>query len=128
MNTAFVRVVPILCVCAFARFCYAGDFQTVIMLPSSNPTLTISVPGDHFVVIRNFTQEGGTTRGTVQANLLISGLTANILTAAIIDPANVNPGSLEVINDVYVGGPATVTVTCPSDATSCAVTYRRRSE
>ena len=51
--------------------------------------------------------------------------TANVLTAAILDPSNTS--SLEVINDVVIAGPADVTVTC-GDGTDCFIAYRKGSE
>jgi hypothetical protein len=111
--------------CAFATFVMAGDFKSVIL--QANAVLpTITVPADHFLKIRNFTQEGpATSRGVVTVTTTSNGLTANVLTAAIIDP-EATPGSLEVINSVVIEGPASVTVTCGD--TTCFVSYKEDSD
>jgi hypothetical protein len=103
----------------------AGDFKSVIL--QANAVLpTITVPADHFLKIRNFTQEGpATSRGVVTVTTTSNGLTANVLTAAIIDP-EATPGSLEVINSVVIEGPASVTVTCGD--TTCFVSYKKDSD
>ena len=123
MKTFLARVLPILFLCVSASAVTAGDFESAILSPSSL-TLQINVPADRFLIIRNFTQEGGSTRGFVTVNTT-SGK-ANVLTAAIVDPTNTTP--LEVINNVVVAGPAGVTVTCPSDATDCFISYRKGSD
>src|SRR3954453_8603480 len=81
----------------------AGEFKSAIISPGGS--LSINVPGDHFLKIRNFTQEGGTTRGVVTVTLN-QGMSqsANVMSAAIIDPTLTS--ALEVINDLIVGGPA----------------------
>jgi len=45
----------------------------------------------------------------------------DILSAVIIDPTPMSP---EIINNVVVAGPATVSVTCDPMAT-CFITYRK---
>jgi len=61
-------------------------------------------------------------RGTV--SVMIGSQTAIVLTASIVD----NPTTLEPVNSVVIAGPATVNVTCGSDATTCFVSYRKESE
>jgi hypothetical protein len=126
--------------CASAIFVFANDFKSVIVAPGS--PLQINVPGNHFLVIRNFTQEGGTSRGVVMVTDA-NGQMANVLAAAIIDTgASATPtptptpsptatpslAQLEVINSVVIAGPVTVTVTCAADAMGCFITYRKDSE
>jgi hypothetical protein len=122
MKTALARVLPVLLFFLFTKFADAGDF--VSMVVQANESLpTITVPSDRFLVIRNFTQEaGGTVRGSV--SVTTNGFTANVLTATIVDP---NAMTLEVINNIVIGGPATVTVTC-GDTTSCFITYRKGTD
>lgn len=121
---------------ALAGFVFAGDFKSEII--TGGHFLTINLSDDHFLVIRNFTQEGGTGRGLVTV-MTTAGLTANVLAATIIDsgtsPAPTatpsptpTPLPLEVINNVVVAGPATITVTCPTDATTCFVSYKKDSD
>jgi hypothetical protein len=123
MKTALARVLPVLLFFLFTKFADAGDF--VSMVVQANQSLpTITVPGDRFLVIRNFTQEaGGMSRGFV--SVTTNGLTANnVLTATIVDPAL--SGTLEVINNIVIAGPATVTVTCGD--TNCFITYRKGTD
>jgi hypothetical protein len=105
----------------FAISVFANDFKSAVVVDGS-PLGPIHVAGDHFLVIRNFTQEGGSTRGLVNVYDISSGLSANVLAAAIIDT---DPGTpVEVINNIIIDGPANVTVTCGTGA-SCFVTYRK---
>jgi hypothetical protein len=107
--------------CASAAFVIASDFKSQIL--QANETLTITVRGDRFLKIQNFTQEApATSRGFV--SVTTNSLTANVLTAAIIDPM-ATPGSLEVINSVVIAGPASVRVTCGDS--SCFISYRKDS-
>src|ERR1700693_1227718 len=119
MKTVLVRVLPVLFFFVFAKFADAGDFQSVVLSPTTNPSVTITVPSDRFLVIRNFTQDAGSTRGEVIATLQPSNLMATVLTASFV---NATPA--EVINNVVVAGPASVLVTCNDpNATSCFITY-----
>ena len=127
MKTTLARFFAALFFCASARFSAGGDFQSVVLSTIiGNTPITITVPNDRFLVIRNFTQEGtATNRGIVTVTNLNGqsvSMNGDILTAAIIDPTNSTP--LEVINNVVVAGPATVTATCPTGAT-CFITYRK---
>ena len=126
MKTLLSRILPVLFFCATAAFSEAGDFQSAVITSTTFPTgLTITVPDDNFLVVRNFTQVNSTaiTRGVVTV-INLNGqkgvMNAEILTAAIIDPIASPP---EVINNVVVAGRATVKVTCPDGAT-CFITYR----
>lgn len=99
----------------------ADDFKSVILAP--NGVQQINVDGQHFLRIRNFTQEGGSMRGLVNVALNDqSGLSANVLAAAIVDPAS---AALDVINSIVISGPVTVTVTCGDATGSCFITYRK---
>jgi hypothetical protein len=107
--------------CASSIVAFGNDFKSVII--AANGSTSISVPNNHFLIIRNFTQEGGTTRGVVTVTDANSQTSA-VLTAAIIDSSS---ASLEVINSEVIAGPVTVDVTC-GDGTSCVITYKRQSE
>jgi hypothetical protein len=123
MNVSF-RLLAAFFVFGFATVADAGDFvSTVVQANQSLPTIT--VPGDRFLVIRNFTQEAGeTVRGSV--SVTTNGLTANnVLTATIVDPA-APQGTLEVINNIVIAGPATVTVN--GGDTNCFITYRKGTD
>lgn len=128
MKTLFSWTLPFLCFCASATLSAAGDFQSAVITGGTSLTQPIIVPDDHFLVIRNFTQvsQGPPASRGVVTVINLNGqkmVNADILTAAIIDPTNPSPGSLEVINNVVVAGRATVTATCPTGAT-CFITYR----
>jgi hypothetical protein len=78
------------------------------------------------MLIRNFTQEGGTDRGAVtvgKPNNATATSTPVVLTAAIVGPMSATE---EVINDVVIAGPADVTISCGSDATgNCFISYKK---
>ena len=118
MKTSF-RLLAALSVLFIANFVQAGDFVSQVVQASGS--FTITVPGDRFLVIRNFTQVGpATVRGTVSATDR-TGLSGTVLTTTIVDPSNLT--SLEPVNDVVVSGPSTVTVTAGD--TNCFITYRK---
>jgi len=106
------------------RTLLAGPYHTKIIGPSDQP-LVINLAENVFLQIRNFTQEGGATRGAVTvANN--DGATANVLTASVIDPSTVTV-ALETINRVVIAGPATVTVN-PVTGATLTITYRKVRE
>jgi hypothetical protein len=105
-----------------AGFIHAGNFISQVV--QVGDTFTIEVPGDHFLVIRNFTQEGTFSAITVRGQITATdknGFTGTVITATIAetDPSSV----LEPVNEVVVAGPSTVTVT--GGDTSCFITYRK---
>ena len=117
-----LRVLVAVLILSATSFVRAGDFVSQVV-QVGNP-ITITVPSDRFLVIRNFTQEGPTaavtTRGTVEA-IDSTGSHGMVLTTTILDP---DPTLvLEPINNVVVAGPSTVTVT-PGN-TNCFITYRK---
>jgi hypothetical protein len=103
-----------------AAIATANDVQSKIV--TSTSPLTINIPDDHFLVIRNFTQQGGTARGTV--TITIDSQTADILSAAIIDSS----AAPETINRVVLAGPSSVLVSCPDANATCFVTYLKDAE
>ena len=115
------RLLAALFVFSFTGFVRAGDFVSMV-LQSGQVLPTITVPGNHFLVIRNFTQElGGTNRGVVSVSA--NGMTiTNAFVASLADPNSAD--FLEPINNFVVAGPATVIVTC-GDTTNCFITYRK---
>ena len=106
---------------ASTAFLSAGDFQSAILM--ANQQLQIHVPDDRFLVIRNFTQQGGMNRGVVTVSK--DGFIAEVLAAAFVDPMATSP---EVINNIIIAGLSDVTVTCGSDATTCFISYRKGSD
>jgi hypothetical protein len=124
MKSAIVRVLFVLVFCTLTKFATAGDFISQVV--QTGQTITITVPPDRFLVIRNFTQDGtgmtATMRGSV--SVVSNGVTINnAFTASIADPSAV---TLEVVNNFVVAGPATVTVN-PGN-TSCFITYRKGTD
>jgi hypothetical protein len=115
----FLRILPLV-LCVFAGTTFADDFKSVT-ITGGTPLGPIRVHGDQFMVIRNFTQDTGTTRGVVMVTQLPGITSVNVLAAAILDMT-----SLEVINNVVIAGPADVTVTCDPMAT-CFISYKKDS-
>ena len=117
-----------LAVCVLAGIAFASDFKSVI-ISGTTQQMIAHVGGDHFLVIRNFTQQGaGSSRGFVTVSNTPIGGPVNVLAAAIVDPAT-PPGSLEVINSVIIAGPADVTVMCGADTgSSCFISFKKDSE
>ena len=124
MKTTGTRCLIAVAFCASVISVFAGSFQSATIAPGGS--LTIAVADSRFLVVRNFTQEGGTSRGVVTVTTDTG--TANVLAAAIVNSGTSSTAvPLEVISNVIVAGPATVTVTCPADATDCFITYRKES-
>ena len=121
MKSSFPHLLVILISLTFTSIIAADDFKSAIITDTNNP-LGLHVSGDHLLVIRNFTQTGGTNRGIVNTNLLSTGQSADVLEAALIDPAS----APEIINNVVIAGPANITVMCDVGAT-CFITYRKVS-
>jgi hypothetical protein len=104
---------------AVASVVIAGEFNSKI-ITSDGDALTLTVPDEHFLRIRTFTQQGGTERGVVAVSAN-GGPTTNVLTAALIDESVAPP---EFIKRVVVAGPAQVTVS-PVPGATLFITYIR---
>jgi hypothetical protein len=117
-----MRLLAVLFVLGVVNFVRAGDFVSQVV--QAGASFTISVPGGHFLVIRNFTQEGPTGNITIRGTIAAtdrSGLSGTVMTTTIVDT---DPNLyLEPINNVVVAGPSTVTVTAGD--TNCFITYRK---
>ena len=120
MNVRIVRGVVLAVLLMGAQSAWAGPFRTKIITSSDDP-LTLTIAENVYVNVRNFTQEGGSARGTVEVT--VNGRTANVLSAS-----QINGTSLaivpEVINRVNIAGPATITVRPVAGAT-LVITYRK---
>ena len=82
--------------------------------------------GDQVMVIRNFTQEDGMTRGVVMVTPDSSPTPVNVLAAAILNPSTANPP--DVINSIVIAGPADVSVTCgASMGKNCFISFKKDS-
>jgi hypothetical protein len=115
----FLRILALV-VFAVPGIAFSGDFKSEV-IAGGQPVDLPHVGGDQFMLIRNFTQEGGTDRGFVTVNHNVNVLTAAILTN---DPTQ---GTEEVINTVIIAGPADVTVTCGTTTGNCFITFKKES-
>jgi|SRR5215813_2000344 len=112
---------------ATAAVGFANSFKSKI-ISSNDSVLEIIVPGDHFMKIMNFTQEGGTYRGVVQVDLpgdSPNGGSTNVLTATQID-LNA-PNAPEINNRVTIAGPARVRIS-PVPGAKLFITYRKERD
>lgn len=104
------------------NFVRAGDFVSRVV--QVGDMFTIAVPGNQFLVIRNFTQQGTFSAITIRGHITATdrnGFTGTVITATIADT---DPTALlEPVNDVVIAGPSTVTVT--GGDTTCFLTYRK---
>jgi hypothetical protein len=124
----FLRILPFV-VCGFAGTTFADDFKSVVIPGGTMSHALTRVHGDQFMVIRNFTQEDGSTRGVVMVTTIDSNglmMTTSVLAAAILTTnASLPP---DVINSVVIAGPADVSVTCgASSMKNCFISYKKDS-
>jgi hypothetical protein len=116
---------------AAAAVAFANPFKSKI-IASSDSVLEITVPGDHFMKITNFTQDGGTDRGVVEVTLpgdTENGGTTNVLTATRIDfstGANAQ-NAPEISNRVTIAGPARVRIR-PVVGAKLFISYRKERD
>jgi hypothetical protein len=131
MRTLTVRLFVAAFFLGAAAVAFANPFKSKIV-SSSDSVLEITVPGDHFMKITNFTQDGGTDRGVVQVVLpgdQENGGSTNVLTAARIDfstGANAQ-NSPEINNRVTIAGPAIVRIR-PVVGAKLFITYRKERD
>jgi len=116
---------------AAAAVTFANPFKSKI-ISGTDSTLEITVPGDHFMKITNFTQDGGTDRGVVQVSLpgdAENGGAANVLTAARIDFSTGSnaQNAPEITNRVTIAGPAIVRIR-PVVGAKLFITYRKERD
>jgi hypothetical protein len=110
---------------------FASPFKSKI-ISSTDSTLEITVPGDHFMKITNFTQDGGTDRAVVQVTLpgdAPNGGTTNVLAATRIDSStggNAQNGP-EINNRVTIAGPAIVKI-APVVGAKLFISYKKERD
>jgi len=107
---------------------FGNPFKSKI-ISGDDPVLEIIVPGDHFMKIANFTQDGGTDRAVVEVTLpgdMENGGTTNVLTAARIDfSTGSNAVNFpEITNRVTIAGPARVRIR-PIVGAKLFITYKK---
>ena len=128
MRTLTVRFFVAAFFFAVAAVGFANPFKSKI-ISSDDSVLEIIVPGDHFMKITNFTQDGGTDRGVVQVSLpgdIENGGATNVLTATRIDlstGANAQ-NAPEINNRVTIAGPAIVRIS-PVLGAKLFITYKK---
>jgi hypothetical protein len=118
------RLLAVLFVFICTGFVRAGDFVSTV-LQAGQVLGPITISGNHFFQIRNFTQEvGGFNKGFVSVTKDSLTIT-DAFVASVEDPST--QFTNDPVNTFVVAGPATVTVTC-GDTTSCFITYRKGQE
>ena len=131
MKMLAVRCLVAFTLLAAVTVAFANPFKSKI-ISSNDSVLEITVPGDHFMKITNFTQDGGTDRGVVEVILpgdQENGGSTNVLTAARIDfstGANAQ-NSPEISNRVTIAGPAIVKIR-PVVGAKLFITYRKERD
>ena len=129
MRTPTVRFFVAVFFLAAAAVAFANPFKSKI-ISSSDSVFETTVPGDHFMKITNFTQDGGTERAVVTVKLggESPGRT-DVLTATRTDfSAGVNSqNSPEVANRVIIAGPAEVSVQ-PVVGAKLFITYKKERD
>jgi hypothetical protein len=131
-----MKMLALRCLVAFTLLAavtvaFANPFKSKI-ISGSDSVLEIIVPGDHFMKITNFTQDGGTDRGVVQVDLpgdQENGGSTNVLTATRIDlstGANAQ-NAPEINNRVTIAGPARVRIS-PVLGAKLFITYKKERD
>jgi len=111
-----------------AAVAFGNPFKSKI-ISGDDSILEITVPGDHFMKITNFTQDGGTDRAVVEVVLpgdTENGGSTNVLTATRIDfSTGVNAQNApEIGNRVTIAGPAIVKIR-PIVGAKLFITYKK---
>ena len=119
------RLLAALFVFSFIGFVHAGNWISQVL--QVGDSLTIDVPGGHFLIIRNLTQEFSSTtsaRWQVTAMDRKTGNKAIVLTATLADKDPFD--FLEPVNELIIAGPSTVTIA--GGDTTGFITYRKGEE
>ena len=131
MKMLAVRCLVALTLLAAATVAFANPFKSKI-ISGNDSVLEITVPGDHFMKITNFTQDGGTDRAVVEVTLpgdTENGGTTNVLTATRIDfSTGSNAVNFpEIGNRVTIAGPARVRIR-PIVGAKLFITYKKERD
>ena len=128
-----VRCLVALSLLVAVTVAFANPFKSKI-ISSDDSVLEIIVPGDHFMKITNFTQDGGlvTDRAVVEVTLpgdTENGGTTNVLTATRIDfSTGSNAQNFpEIGNRVTIAGPARVRIR-PVVGAKLFITYKKERD
>ncbi len=131
MKMLAMRCLVALSLLIAAAVVFANPFKSKI-ISGDDPVLEITVPGDHFMKITNFTQDGGTDRAVVEVVLpgdTENGGSTNVLTATRIDfstGANAQ-NAPEIGNRVTIAGPAIVKIK-PIVGAKLFITYKKERD
>ncbi len=131
MKMLAMRCLVALSLLIAAAVAFANPFKSKI-ISGDDPLLEITVPGDHFMKITNFTQDGGTDRAVVEVVLpgdTENGGSTNVLTATRIDfstGANAQ-NAPEIGNRVTIAGPAIVKIK-PIVGAKLFITYKKERD
>ena len=131
MKMLAVRCLVAFSLLAAAAVVFANPFKSKI-ISSDDAVLEIIVPGDHFMKITNFTQDGGTDRAVVEVTLpgdTENGGTTNVLTATRIDFSTGSNSQFfpEIGNRVTIAGPARVRIR-PVLGAKLFITYKKERD
>jgi hypothetical protein len=131
MKTLSVRFFVAAVFLAAAAVASANPFKSKI-IQSTDSALEIIVPGDHFMKITNFSQDGGTDRGIIEVVLpgdQENGGSANVLTATRIDLSTGSnaQNAPEVTNRLTIAGPAIVKIR-PVVGAKLFITYKKERD
>jgi len=126
MSKIICRFAPALLILIFSGFAFGDDFKSLTI--SAGGLETILVHNGQFMIIRNFTQEGGSDRGIVTATRPPTSTApadaTTVLTAAILDTTTTPP---DIINTVVIAGPADVVFHCGASGGNCFVSFKKDS-
>jgi len=119
-------------VCGILRVNRSTLYKLVKIISGDDPIVEITVPGDHFMKITNFTQDGGTDRAVVEVVLpgdTENGGSTNVLTATRIDfSTGTNAQNApEISNRVTIAGPAIVKIK-PIVGAKLFITYKKERD
>jgi len=131
MKILALRCLVALSLLVAAAVAFANPFKSKI-ISSTDSVVEITVPGDHFMKITNFTQDGGTDRGVVEVVLpgdQENGGATNVLTAARIDLSTGSnaQNAPEITNRVTIAGPAIVRIR-PIVGAKLFITFRKERD
>ena len=126
MKMLTVRCLVALGLLAAAAVAFANPFKSKI-ISSTDSLVEITVPGDHFMKITNFTQDvEGAGPGVVEVTLpgdTENGGTTDVLTATLISGTGSNAQKLPLV----IAGPAIVRIR-PVVGAKLFITYRKERD
>lgn len=131
MKMLAVRCLVALTLLVAVTVAFANPFKSKI-ISGEDSVFETTVPGDHFMKITNFSQDGGTDRAVVEVTLpgnTENGGTTKVLTATRIDFSTGSNSQFfpEIDNRVTIAGPAIVRVR-PIVGAKLFITYKKERD